>query len=121
MSLVGITIFIGLLLIMLPDFGEVSQERMTSASMTMCLRKVRAGIRSDLEKGNTVKTDYEIKCPKLISKLAVHSNGKIEVSNPTHGIQLSFEPVLKEGKVVWSCEGTPAEFVPTSCRQKTGQ
>ena len=118
MSIVGIVIFVGLLLILLPDFGKVSEERMTSASMTMCIGKIKAGVKSDLLKGNTVKTDYKVKCPKLISQVQVHANGRIEVYNPTHKIRLSFKPVLNEDKLIWSCEGTPAEFVPAACRKQ---
>ena len=117
-SIAGITIFFGLLLVLLPDFGSVSEERMTSASMTMCIGKIRAGVKSDLLQGKPVKTDYEVKCPKLISRMQVHSNGSIEVYNPTHKIQLSFQPSVNEGKLSWSCKGEPAEHVPANCRKE---
>lgn len=118
-SVIGIIFFVGVLLIMLPDISEVPEERMTSISMTMCISDIRKNIKSDLEKGRSIKTDYKNNCPQLISKLDIQKDGSIEMFNQANKINLSFKPALAEGKVKWSCSGTPNDFVPKACRQKS--
>lgn len=120
-SIIGIIFFVGMLFILLPDISEVPEERMASLSMAMCINEIRAGIKTNIEQGKPVKTDYKNKCPQLISKLGVKRNGRIEMFNQTHKISLSFEPVLIEGKVKWSCRGTPDKFVPKACRERRGK
>jgi len=120
MSIMGIVFLFGILIILLPDFGEISKERMASTSMMMCTGKIRTAIKAELEKGSPIKTDYEVKCPKLINQIVVHEDGGIKVFNPTYKIQLSFKPTLKDGKVKWSCQGTPAAFVPAQCKVESG-
>jgi len=117
-SLVSIIFFIGVLLILLPDIQEVPEERMASAAMAMCVVKIKKAISADLQQGNTIKTEYENTCPKLISKLSVSRDGNIEMFNPTYHIQLLFKPSLKDGVVNWSCQGKPAEFIPKACQGK---
>jgi len=117
-SIIGIVFFVGVLLILLPDISEVPEEKMTSVSMAMCISDMRIDIKKDMEQGRPVKTDYKNTCPQLISKLNVDESGKIEIFNQTQQINLSFQPVMLNGKVKWSCRGTPAEFVPRACRKK---
>jgi len=121
MSLIGIIFFIGVLLLLLPDIQEVPEERMASTAMAMCVVEIKIGIGADLKEGKQIKTDYENKCPSLISKLNVHGDGKIEMFNPTYQIHLSIMPALRDGVVSWSCYGQPAEFVPRACRVKKEQ
>lgn len=117
-SLISIIFFMGILLLLLPDIQEVPEERMASAAMAMCVVNIKKDISSDIKKGNKIKTDFKIKCPKLISKLNVSSNGDINMFNSTYGIQLLFKPNLKNGVVSWSCLGTPAGYVPKACQVK---
>ena len=116
MSLIGIVIFIGILLLLLPDIQEVPEERMASIAMAMCVTDIKTAISADIKKGKTIKTNYENKCPKLISKLSVHEDGNIETFNPTYRIHLSFKPTVQDGVVKWSCQGKPDAFVPKACR-----
>jgi hypothetical protein len=116
MSLIGMVIFIGILLLLLPDIQDVPEERMASVAMAMCVADIKIAISADLKKGKKIKTNYENKCPKLISKLSVREDGNIETFNPTYRIQLLFKPILKDGVVKWSCQGKPDAFVPKACR-----
>lgn len=118
MSLISIIFFIGILLLLLPDIHEVPEERMASVAMAMCVTDIKIAISADLKKGKTIKTSYENKCPKLISKLIVRGDGNIEMFNPTYRIQLSLKPTLRDGVVKWSCQGKPDTFVPKACRTK---
>jgi predicted transcriptional regulator len=48
-------------------------------------------------------------------KWIVESNGAIRGWNEKNAIEISVMPVLKDGKVAWSCRGYPNASMPADC------
>ena len=55
----------------------------------------------------------------MISTATVSSSGRITVTGtaPTSGSIVTMTPsITTDNKLVWSCTGTPAKYMPASCR-----
>jgi hypothetical protein len=113
---IGIALLVGLLLLSLPDAEDIPEEKMTSISMAMCLADIKIDIRKKLEQEQAIVAEYQTRCPQLIDELKVSRTGRIEVYNKQKKIRLSFVPVRQDGKVSWTCAGTPVQFVPRACQ-----
>lgn len=48
-------------------------------------------------------------------KWIVEANGSIRGWNEKNAIEISVTPVLKDGKVAWSCRGYPNASMPAAC------
>jgi hypothetical protein len=118
---IGIATLVGILLLSLPDADDIPEEKMTSISMAMCLADIKIDIRKHIEQGKSPLSAYENPCPELVNELNVTTTGTIEARNSKQGIRLTFVPVNNNGRVRWSCSGTPVQFVPRACQKASKQ
>lgn len=100
-----------------------------------CLEKCVAGImisesinpRMDIEKrilltgsvegsGNGISTDAINR--KYVDMARIESGGQVMLKNTKFGISIALKPQLRNNEVKWTCNGTPSELLPTSCRQE---
>ncbi len=84
--------------------------------MVLCSGQLRPEIEKHLLGGQTVPTDLSNPCIKHISELEIDKRGVIRMKNKPYAIELMFIPTKTEDKILWTCKGSPEEYVPRRCR-----
>ena len=95
-----------------------SKERITGSSMVLCSGKLRPVIEKYLLSDQAVPTNISNPCIKHISGLDIDKHGVIRMKNNQYAISLVFEPKKTGAKILWTCKGSPKEYLPRRCSGK---
>lgn len=113
---VGVILLFMILIMMLPDTDEKSLSRIGSASMLACTKEIRTQIGEKMLNSEAVSTEHKISCPDLITSLKVNEQGHMLIVGNKYKVRMELDPVIENGKIRWSCTGTPAESVTNLCK-----
>lgn len=114
--LIGIALLFAILLMLLPNRSEHSEERIASASMLACTLDFRDRVAQQLIRNETPTAKFEYKCPNVIAAVEVNARGEIAITGTQHQLKLTLSPVVDKSTVHWSCHGEPAGLVTKLCR-----
>lgn len=114
--LIGIALLFAILLMLLPNKNEHSEERIASASMLACTLDFRDRVGQQLIRNETPTAKFENKCQNVIAAVEVNARGEIAITGTQHQLKLTLGPVVEKGVVRWSCRGEPAAAVTKLCK-----
>ena len=115
--LIGIALLFAILLMLLPNRSEHSEERIASASMLACTLDFRDRVAQQLIRSETPTVKFENnKCQNVIASVEVNARGEIAITGTQHQLKLTLSPAVDKGTVHWSCRGEPAELVTKLCK-----
>jgi hypothetical protein len=117
---VGLVLFFGILMMMLPKTDEKSLTKIASQSMLMCTKDFRELVAQQVIKEEPVAVEFRNKCPDLIASLEMGERGEMVITGNKHQLKMTLTPVVEDGKVRWSCHGEPAAAVTKLCRTYEG-
>jgi hypothetical protein len=113
---VGVVLFFGVLMMMLPKTDEKSLTKIASQSMLMCTKDFRALVARQVIREEVVTVEFTNQCPDLIASLKMGERGEMVITGNKHPLKMTLNPVVENGKVRWSCRGEPAAAVTKLCR-----
>ena len=118
---VGVVLFFGILMMLLPKTDEKSLTKIASQSMLMCTKDFRERVAQKVIKGKAVAVEFRNTCPDLIASLEMDERGEMVITGNKHPLKMTLTPVVEGGKVRWSCHGEPAAAVTKLCRAYDGR
>lgn len=113
---VGVVLLFGILLFMLPKTDEKSLSRIASTSMLACTKEVRQKVAQQVLRKDTVAVEFKNDCPELIASLEINDQGEMLIAGNKYTLTMRLTPVVEDGKVRWSCRGSPVEAVTKLCK-----
>lgn len=114
--LVGVALLFAVLLLLLPNKGENTVAKITSASMLACTLDFRDQVGRQLVRKEAVAVKFENKCQNVIAAVEVGERGEIVITGKEHQLKLTLSPAVDNDKVRWSCYGEPAAAVTNLCK-----
>ncbi len=84
--------------------------------MLACTKDIRAQVGEQLLHKEAVTTEHKTTCPELIASLKVNEQGQMLIIGNKYKVRMELAPVIENGKIRWSCTGTPAESVTNLCK-----
>lgn len=113
---VGVALFFGVLIMLLPRTDEASRLRIASQAMLMCTQDFREQVAQQVIDEKPVAVEFRSACPDLIASLDMDERGGMVITGNKHPLKMTLTPVVERGKVRWSCRGEPAAAVTKLCR-----
>lgn len=113
---VGVALFFGVLIMLLPGTDEASRLRIASQAMLMCTQDFREQVAQQVIDEVPVTVEFRSTCPDLIASVAIDERGGMVIRGKRHPLTMTLTPVVEGGKARWSCRGEPAVAVTKLCR-----
>lgn len=114
--IVSLALLFGILLLTLPKTDNESVAKIASGAMLMCTLDFRKQVEAQLDRGEAVSAEFNNSCPDTIASLEISEQGEIVITGNKHPLTMTLTPVMENGKVRWSCQGTPAGSVSKLCK-----
>lgn len=109
--------------IILPNYTHVPPERLAASELILSASGWRTAIAefakaggSLVGSGNPLKSPERHETSRGTVVIVAEPDGRITARNEKFGLEVVLSPALDGQEIKWDCKGTPAKFMPASCR-----